>query len=370
MTTPGTITTMTILWVCVVLLSIPGCVGSRPIVADGERTTMREGARGDTTDTISPPDGITPNPLDARRERDNDPTLLAERLGRLDALIRRAPTDSARMLREEYNRLLEEYTGEARSAATGSQELDNPARRSFPDDESQASIDSFLARREGGRRDRSQPASPNVTRSRAAATQSGAPRSTVAIERNGTTTIVPSSDRTMRHQGNASRRSITRHRAAVAAESASESTSQRSSPRVRQEGAGRREQGPASTGADGNREFVEGLAQVSAGRYREATEHLPRAIGSGDLSRRNHTRAEHAYGESLEGTGREVEAVRQYGRAARGHSDLRHRSYIDRCRALARSGRRDDARQLLREFIRQNPKSGQVVAARRLLQTL
>lgn len=369
MTTPGTIATMATLWGCVVLLSIPGCVGSRPIVADGERTTMREGARGDTADTISPPDGITPNPLDARRERDNDPTLLAERLGRLDALIRRAPTDSARMLREEYNRLLEEYTGEARSAATGSLGLDNPARRSFPDDESQASIDSFLAHREGGRRDRSRPASPNVTRSRGAATQSGAPPSTVAIERNRTTTIVPSSNRAMRRQGNASRGGIARHRAAVAAESASESTSQRSSTRVRQ-GTGRREEGPVSTGADGNREFVEGMAQVSAGRYREATEHLPRAIGSGDLSRRNHTRAEHAYGESLEETGREVEAVRQYGRAARGNSDLRHRSYIDRCRALARSGRRDDACQLLREFIRQNPKSGQVVAARRLLQTL
>lgn len=344
------------------LLVLSACTGSRPIVTDGSRTVLRDTTSRSLPDTLLPPEGITPNPLDDELERRNDPSLLAERLSRLDAMIQSAPTDSAHRLRTEYDSLLEEFTGEARSVATGSDGLYNPARQSLGDRGGTSPVDSFLAVRDGAEGLGSK-SSPMVARSRERlGVRNGAGASPPATRasrrvpetRSGAVSTVSRRDATAEN-GSRLRASVTLRRVSSRRET------QRRDAVV---------SGRDTDGADGAKEYIEGLASASAGRYDDATVQLPRAIESGDLSERHVGRAQRVYGQSLEATGEAARAAEQYRRAARRGGDNGDGAYIEQCRALAKSGERSRARRMLIDFIRRNPNSRQIVRARTLLQTM
>jgi len=329
----------------VVLGSIVGaCAPHRAIVADGTRTSMRDTVRSQSVDSMYAPDGITPNPLEANAERDQSAVALAERLSRLDALIRNAPLDSARALRREYEQVLAEYTGEDRFADTGPPRVDNPAMRALQNETTRGAIDSFLSAREGHR--------PTATaRVEPAAKTATSPRSPERATRSSRVDAVGAPRGAGRNvdakrlRAGAERRQATRSRRVV--------STQRS--RVR---------------TDGNRMFIDGLASSRSGRHELASEQLPAAIESGDLTPEHRSIAEVALGESLLELGKSGRAADVFANAMRRSADARDRGVVGRCRALARAGSRREAKRMLVNFIRNNPNSRSIVAARKLLQTL
>jgi TolA-binding protein len=114
--------------------------------------------------------------------------------------------------------------------------------------------------------------------------------------------------------------------------------------------------------------YVNGIAASKAGRYAEAAGQLPPVVASPPPGKRRI--AEYSYAESLEKTGKLDRAAQTYLKASKGNQELEHKSYLSYCRVLAKSGKREEARKLLAQFISRNPKSSQVVTARQLLQTL
>lgn len=343
---------------CLAFMAVGGCNSTRPIVADGSHTNLRDTSAG-SVDSIPPAQTITPNPLDAERERQNDPVLIAERLGQLDAMIRTAPADSIAYLRAEYEALLEEYTGESRIVATGNSDLYNPAREALDHSGSASDVDSFLASRDNGR-PRRPVASPTVAGSREELRASGDRRdssiSALAVNTARRSNAVRS--RTSTPGTISAGRQSTRVRSADARRRTRAVVEEQTMPTA------------SAERADGKREYIDGLAAARAGRYDEAAVQLPKAIESGDLSPIHRARARQTYGQSLEASGDPAGASAQYQSASRQRGDIGERAYIDRCRAMALSGEREKARAMLREFIRSHPRSKQVVNARRLLQTI
>ena len=112
--------------------------------------------------------------------------------------------------------------------------------------------------------------------------------------------------------------------------------------------------------------MVSGIAAARAGKYADAVLKLAPLVSSGSAD----ADARYYYALSLEKTGQQSRAAEEYMRVSRGSGSLAERAYLDYCRMLAATGSRDRARQLLTQYIRRKGDSGQVVAARRLLQTL
>ena len=113
------------------------------------------------------------------------------------------------------------------------------------------------------------------------------------------------------------------------------------------------------------RNIVEGIAAERAGKYSEATKRLG-AVKGGPKT----PQARFSYALSLERTGELSRAASEYLALSSGGGALGHKAYIGYCRVLSMLGQRGRARELVQRFIRQNPASGQVASARRLLQTL
>lgn len=260
-------------------------------------------------------------------------------------MMRRAPADSAAQLRREYDSLLAEFTGETRNVATGNADLYNPARDALNTERGLADVDSFLATRDNSRA-RESSSVPQVRRMESR--DSTRPRS---VQRSTTLRA------TQRSAGRRAALDKLRRSGRITRTPGRDVAASRTSP-------------AKSNTRDGEKDYIEGLASASAGRYEEAAVQLPRAIESGELSARHRTQARRSYGESLEATGDSNGATAQYRGAARQRGDVGDRAFIDACRALAKSGDRSRARTLLRDFIRKNPRSKQVVNARRLLQTI
>lgn len=256
-------------------------------------------------------------PPDTARAMRNDATL-GEQLGRLDARMQTAPPDSLPILQAEYQRLLDLAAGTAHNVQTGAGDgppVDRPSGTN-----TSGETGDTLAGPSGLLGFRSSELSGSDT----------AGRSTKAAVR----------PRTVVRAGDAAVDVAAEERAADAV----------TAERGRQ------------------RSYVDGLAAVQAGRYPQAVKDLSPIAAN--PPRGKQTVARYAYARALEKTGNAEKAAEEYRAASAGADQLAHKSYLNYCRLLAKSGKRDKARKLLVEFIGRHPTSTQTVDARRLLQTL
>lgn len=354
-----------------------------------------------------------------------EPTI-GERLGQLDARMRTAPPDSLPRLQEEYNRLLAERTGEPGLVAPTEVQTGGPQRWTFPvgaidtdtlpkNDslerwlhygEDTIVIDTTVAR---PRRNNSElvtsdtprdpldiveaaprPEEPTEQATPAArASSPSAPTAPLAATGDPSKLfrgLRPSEIATIpghEEGGRSSLRASAASRRAPARLSARDATSTRPRGRTNRRGASddrlaaaaassstslatpqRRADAINTRGA--RKGLVEGIAAARAGKYADAVTKLEPAVKAGSAG----AEAGYYYALSLEKTGQFDRAASQYLRASKSGGALAQRSYLDYCRLLARSGKRQKARDLLTQFLRRNPDSTQAVTARRLLQTL
>lgn len=292
-----------------------GCIACIALMlsacSGGKETTSSNPA---TADTLPP---VTELPPDTARDLRNDATL-GEQLGRLDARMQTAPPDSLPILRAEYQRLLDLAAGTAHDVQTGAGG-GAPAERPAGTNTSGETGDTLVGP-DGLLGFRSSELSSGDT-----GTGGGRPAARPrVVSRTGSTA------------------------ADVAAE-------ERAADAVTAE-RGRQ------------RSYVDGLAAVQAGRYPQAVKDLS-PIAS-NPPRGKQTTARFAYARALEKTGNTKKAAEEYRAASAGTDQMAHKSYLNYCRLLAKSGKREQARKLLVEFIGRHPSSTQTVDARRLLQTL
>lgn len=296
---------------CSVLCTFAAACASNKDVAKSEPPPA------DTTAKQTPPPA-TPAPPPP-------PATLGEQLGRLDARMHVAPPDSLPILQAQYDSLLDSATAtpSAPVVQTGpamtpppSLNYEGPDEAVLPDnpDESYVGPDDL----KGFRKDEI-----------ALLRSTSAPRS-------GTST------RTTPRREPATR---------------SEPLAPESTPENRTN---------VATARD--RRYVDGVTAARSGKYAQAARDLPAVVASPPPGKK--TNAEYALGESLERSGNLTKAAEHYRGAASGTSEMSQKSYVSYCRVLAKSGDRTKARKLLADFINRNPRSAQVVNARRLLQTL
>lgn len=360
--------------VLMALIVTAGCASNASTVGEERAKTPSNTSPSDTASIAQAPidttdqEPITPDPLATKDRKKDETTLLGERLGRLDALIRTASPDSARRLREEYQRLLSQFTGEEQQVQTGNPSTDvyNPARPNASPLPPVAPIDSFLSQREGGTRSirRRNITAEELDRRLRADDPQQAPSSTPATTPKATNAV---SRRKVSTPEEAPSRRIERTKSAITTRRTLQRREVRDEPTASQERSTSR---AASAPNSGKRQFINGVAAAQAGDTKVAGEALSRSLESRDLPGRNRPRAEYSYGTSLEESGRPAEAATHYRKAAKSGMKLNHKAYIAQCRALARSGKRDEARAMLVDFIRRNPKSPQIISARKMLQTL
>lgn len=277
--------------------------------AGGKETSTSKPA---TADSLPP---VAELPPDTARDLRNDATL-GEQLGRLDARMQTAPPDSLPILQAEYQRLLDLAAGTAHDVQTGAGG-GAPAERPAVTNTSGATGDTLVGP-DGLLGFRSSELSGGDTGGSRPAAR------TRVVSRTGTTAPEIAAEE--------------RAADAVTAE------------RGRQ------------------RSYVDGLAAVQAGRYPQAVKDL--APIASNPPRGKQTTARFAYARALEKTGDAAKAAEEYRAASAGTDQMAHKSYLNYCRLLAKSGKREQARKLLVEFIGRHPTSTQTVDARRLLQTL
>lgn len=283
----------------------------------------------------------------------SDSVTLGERLGRLDAQMMTAPEDSLPFLQAEYDRLLREATGRGHIQTGRVMDEEDMASNDMEDED--GIIPSHL--RDGRNEGVSDVPYDSTLPFRGL-------RASELRYANGTNgrveaDIIPSQPRARATEakGNTARNTNTSARASsvrTVSSSRAEATASVSQ---------------ATSSRDGAKSFVNGVAASRAGWHAEAAAELPKALST-PLNPKRKTLAGHAYGQTLESTGKTSEAAKEYLNASKGNSAMAHKSYIAYCGMLAKSGEKAKAKQLLVQFIGKNPKSNQVVNARQLLQTL
>jgi len=326
---------------------------------------------------------------------------LGERLGQLDALMRTAPADSLPILRDEYDRLLAERTGEPGFVRTGGPSTQEAAAdttlsitvEQIPtssDDAAGDDIDETATARPRRTDElvtsdfhRDQIDSVGAAPRRAAPTSATTPAvadpsrtfkglrpSEIATipghERASKTSSRRNDARRTTARTAASRASTARTAAARAARRDRSETRTASAASTRASEVAPSKGAAAINGRGERKALVEGIAAARAGRYADAVTKLEPAVRAG----RAGSDGNYYYALALEKSGQVDRAASQYLRASRAGGPLAQRSYLEYCRLLARSGDRRKARELLTQFLRRNPDSTQAVAARRLLQTL
>jgi hypothetical protein len=283
-----------------------------------------------------------PNPVN---ESWDDATV-GERLGRLDVRMRTASPDSLPLLQEEYRRLLAERTGQPVTAFTGGPEAPDGG----------LVVDTLMS---VPRRDLDEPLiaqRPPISEPRTAPPYALDEEEPLKGFR--ASELDPRAAKTSRKS----------------ARSARGVTSSTSRPRVAARSSGRvaapRMAQPRTAAAINERgvrqRLVSGITAARSGNYEHAVRNLAPVIAAG----KGGQEARFYYATALERTGDLPSAMREYLKASKAGGSLGDKAYLAHLRVMAAMGERERARELVNGFIRSNPESGQVVQARKMLQTM